>query len=146
VTADLHDAVASAGLPMTAADAPRVLTLPARVLTRVSGGNVRKLRPDQLVEPTGPNLRIGVCPSDVAISGTAHDRVRARASILSRLATTSADLTTTAEARAVGDRIEGLAKQGRAGRLVAGDGIRDGFAARPTLPRPAAGGCVGGRS
>jgi len=130
---DLQDAVASADLPTTAADAPRVLTLPAWVLTRVSGSNVRKLRPDRLVELTGPDLRIGVYPSDIAISGTAHDRTRARAAILSRLATTSAHLTTSAEGQAVEDRIEDLAKEGRAGGPVAGHGMRDVFAAIDAL-------------
>ena len=130
---DLQDAVASADLPTTAADAPRVLTLPAWVLTRVSGSNVRKLRPDRLVELTGPDLRIGVYPSDIAISGTAHDRTRARAAILSRLATTSAHLTTSAEGQAVEDRIEKVAKGGRADGPVAGNGMHDVFAAIDAL-------------
>ncbi len=113
LVADLHDAVASVDLPTTAADAPWVLTLPAWILSRVAGDNVRKLRPDRLVELAGPNLRIGVYPSDIAISGTAHDRTRARAAILSRLATTAAHLTTSAEAQAVEDRIEKVAAKGQ---------------------------------
>ena len=102
---DLQDALASAELPATAADAPWVLTMPAWILTRVSGGNVRKLRPDRLVELTGPGMRIGVYPSDIAISGVTRDRTRARAAIISRLATTSAHLTTSAEAQEVEDRL-----------------------------------------
>jgi hypothetical protein len=126
---DLHAAVASADLPTTARDAPWVLTLPAAILTRVAGSHVRKLRPDRLVELTGPNLRIGVYPSDIAISGTAHDRVRARAAILSRLATTSAHLTTSAEAQAFEDRIEKVAEDGRTGGVVAMEGAQEAFAA-----------------
>ncbi|HEY5435944.1 MAG TPA: hypothetical protein VIK13_11985 [Candidatus Limnocylindrales bacterium] len=133
LVADLHDAVASADLPTTAADANRVLTLPAWVLTRVAGGNVRKLRPDRLVELTGPDLRIGVYPSDIAISGTAHDRTRARAAILSRLATTSAHLTTSAEAQAVEDRLEKVATEGRTAGAMAGGGMRDAIRAVDTL-------------
>jgi hypothetical protein len=106
---DLHDALASAAIPVTAEDAPWVLTLPAQILTRVAGGNVRKLRPDRLMDLNGPGLRIGVYPSDIAISGTTHDRIRARAAIVSRLATTSAHMTTSAEAQAVEDRLERLA-------------------------------------
>jgi hypothetical protein len=64
---DLHDAVASADLPTQRKDAPRVLTLPAWVLTRVAGSNVRKLRPDRRVQggrhpaarPADPHRRMG---------------------------------------------------------------------------------------
>jgi hypothetical protein len=105
VVRDLGDTLAIAGLPATAGDAPWVLTLPARLLTAVAGGNVRKLRPDRLIELSAPTLRIGVYPSDIAISGPTRDRVRARAAILSRLATTAAHLTTSAEAQAVEDQI-----------------------------------------
>ena len=124
---------ASADLPTTVSEAARVLTLPAWVLTRVAGGNVRKLRPDRLMELTGPDLRIGVYPSDIAISGTARDRTRARAAILSRLATTSAHLTTSAEAQAVEDRLEEVATKGRTAGATAGRGMRDAFRAVDTL-------------
>ncbi len=107
---DLHAALAGAGVPTTAQDAPWVLTLPARLLTAVAGENVRGLRPDRLVELNGPDLRIGVYPSDIAISGTDRDRTRARAAILSRLATTSAHLTMSAEAQELEDRLEGVAR------------------------------------
>jgi hypothetical protein len=106
---DLQEALAGADVPATAQDAPWVLTLPARLLTRVAGGNVRKLRPDRLVELRRPDLRIGVYPSDIAISGALRDRTRARAAILSRLATTSAHLTMSAEAQELEDRLEGVA-------------------------------------
>ena len=54
MVADLHDALASAALPTDAEDAPWVLTVPAQLLTRVAGSNVRKLRPDRLMTLTGP--------------------------------------------------------------------------------------------
>jgi hypothetical protein len=125
--ADLSDALASADLPTTAADAPWVLTLPALILTKVAGGNVRSLRPDRLVELTGPGLRIGVYPSDIAIAGDTHARTRARAAIMSRLATTSAHLTTSAEAQAVEDRIEQIAKARRGAGGTAGGRKDDTF-------------------
>ena len=106
---DLQDALVSAGLPVAAKDAPWVLTLPASLLTRVAGDNVRKLRPDRLIELKGPSLRIGLYPSDIAISCTKRERTRARAAILSRLATTTAHLTTSAEAQEVEDRLQRLA-------------------------------------
>ena len=109
MVADLQDALASADLPVAAEDAPWVLTLPARLLTSVAGSNVGKLRPDRVIELKRPGLRIGVYPSDIAISGGARDRTRARAAIVSRLATTSAHLTTSAEAQEVEDRLERLA-------------------------------------
>ena len=110
MVADLQDALASANLPAVAEDAPRVLTAPAWLLTRVAGGSVRKLRPDRLIELNRPELRIGVYPSDIAISGATRDRTRARAAILSRLAMTSAHLTTSAEAQEVEDQLTLLAR------------------------------------
>ena len=109
---DLTDALASAGLHVTVDDAPRVLTLPAWILTRLAGANVRKLRPDRLVELEGRDLRIGVYPSDIAISGKTHSRTRARAAILSRLAATTAHLTTSAEAQKVEDSLKAVATVG----------------------------------
>ena len=109
VVADLEDVLDTAGLEPTAEEAPWVLTMPARLLTAVSGENVRKLRPDRLIELQARNLRIGVYPSDIAISGKTRDRTRARAAILSRLAASAVHLTTSAEAQKVEDQIAKLA-------------------------------------
>ncbi len=114
VVGDLGKAVESAGLEASAEEAPWVLTLPARLLTAVAGSNVRKLRPDRLIELRGPNLRVGVYPSDIAISGTPGERTRARAAVLSRLATTAAHQTTSSEAQALEDEVLQLAESGRA--------------------------------
>lgn len=111
LVADLESVLGSTGLPVEVKDAPRVLSLPALLLTSVAGKNVRKLRPDRLVELHADNLRIGIYPSDLAISGPAHERTRARAAILSRLATSAAYLTTSAEAQAVEDRLARLAER-----------------------------------
>lgn len=108
---DLQAALAAADLPLEAEDAPRILSLPAWILTRVAGGNVRKLRPDRLVELEGPNLRIGVYPSDIAISGPSPEREMARTAVLSRLATTAAWLTTSAESQAIEDRLAALSER-----------------------------------
>ncbi|HYX10922.1 MAG TPA: hypothetical protein VE817_03010, partial [Candidatus Acidoferrum sp.] len=94
MVADVERALAGREVPVTAGDAPWVLTLPSRLLTRVAGENVRKLRPDRLVELSGRNMRIGMYPSDIAISGVARDRVRARAVILGSLPTERVHLTT----------------------------------------------------
>jgi hypothetical protein len=108
VVADLKDALESADLDVKVEEAPWVLTLPARVLSAVAGSNVQKLRPDRLMDLNGKNLRVGLYPSDIAISGATSERTRARAAILSRLATSAAHLTTSEEAQKVEDRLEKL--------------------------------------
>jgi len=108
-------AVDSAGLAAAMREAPRALTVPAWLLTKVAGENVRRLRPDRLLELSGRHLRIGIYPSDIAISGAAGSRTRARAAILSRLVTTDVHLTNSSEAQAVEDRLHGLARSRRDG-------------------------------
>lgn len=120
---DLVHALQVAGLPVEATDAPAVLSLPALILTRVAGPNVGTLRADRLVELDGPNLRIGIYPSDIAISGPAEDRRRARAAIIRRLATAAAHLTTSSEAQAIEDRLERLAERESADPRRAASGI-----------------------
>ena len=109
--ADLQAALADADLEVHAHDAPWVLTLPAQILSRVAGDNIRRLRPDRLVELTARDLRIGLYPAEIAISGSARRRTRARSAIMGRLATTSAHLTTSAEAQAFEDQLGRLAKR-----------------------------------
>ena len=119
VVGDLEQVLDMAGLALTSDEAPWVLTMPARLLTAVSGESVRKLRPDRLMEFSGRDLRIGVYPSDIAISGKTRDLTRARAAILSRLAASAVHLTTSAEAQKVEDEIAKLARSN--GRAGAGD-------------------------
>ena len=119
---DLQHALASADIRLAAKDAPWVLTLPARVLASVAGENVRSLRQDRLIELTGRGMRIDVYPSDIAISGKAPARTRARAAMVSKLATTSAHLTMSAEAQKVEDQLAKLAHPNGAGRPTASKG------------------------
>jgi hypothetical protein len=127
MVADLQDALASADLTVEADDAPWVLTWPAWVLTRVSGDNVRKLRPDRLIALTGSDLMVGLYPSDIAISGAKKEQTRARAALLSRLTTTSAHLTMSAEAQEVEDRLGKLAAASSSPRGVVGSRARSEF-------------------
>jgi len=127
VVADLGLALDSAGLDAKAEEAPWVLTVPARLLTAVSSSNVRKLRPDRLIELRSPDLRVGVYPSDIAISGPVGGRTRARAAILSRLATTAAHQTTSSEAQALEDDILKVAESGRASSGTLGPSARSAF-------------------
>jgi hypothetical protein len=71
----------------------------------------------------GKDLRIGLYPSDIAISGATSERTRARAAILSRLATSAAHLTTSEEAQRIEDRLEKLtaSKTTEGGELRAAD-------------------------
>jgi hypothetical protein len=121
MVADLRDALVNVGFAATAEDAPWVLTLPAQLLTRVAGNNVRQLRPDRLITLSAPDLNVGVYPSDIAISGAAPERTRARAAILSRLTWTAAHLTMSAEGQEIEDELAHLGTAGGAtgGRLAA---------------------------
>lgn len=122
---DLRMALERADLPVQVEEAPPVLSVPGRLLALVADGNVQHLTPDRLVELNGPGLEIGVYPSVIAISGGEHERTRARAVIVSRLATSSVHFTTSAESQAVEDRLEHAAKAPRlaAGELDEIDGI-----------------------
>jgi hypothetical protein len=126
MVADLRDALVDVGFAATPEDAPWVLTLPAQLLTRVAGNNVRQLRPDRLITLSAPDLNVGVYPSDIAISGAAPERTRARAAILSRLTWTAAHLTMSAESQQIEDELAGLGIAGGAtgGRLAADAGAR----------------------
>ena len=126
---DLQEVFSEAGLPVEARDAPAVLSIPAWLLTRIAGPNVRKLRPDRLIELRNLSLRIGVYPSDLAISGPTHERTKARAAVLSGLTTSAAYLTTSAEAQAIEDRLERLGPR----REMAAR--RRDPSSRPDLPR-----------
>ena len=126
MVADLRDALVQVGFAATAEDAPWVLTMPAQLLTRVAGSNVRQLRPDRLITLSAPGLNVGVYPSDIAISGAAPERTRARAAILSRLTWSSAHLTMSAEGQEIEDQLARLGTAGSAtgGRLAANASAR----------------------
>lgn len=106
---DIETALDAAGLDVTSRPAPSVLSVPGELVARAAGGGVRSLLPDQLLNLVGARLEVGVYPSDIVISGPSAERLAARAAIVSRLATTTAHLTTSAEAQAIEDRLEAIA-------------------------------------
>lgn len=106
---DLERALDDAGLEVTRGNAPTVLAMPGRILGKVAGGGVSSLVPDRLIQLTGDGLEIQLHPSDVAIAGDKDHLTRARAAMASRLTSTSAFLTTTAEAQALEERIQHVA-------------------------------------
>src|SRR5256714_6797615 len=110
MVADLEKALDDAGLDVDHGEAPRVLALPGRLLGTIAGRGVKALVPDKLVQLTGPDLEIQLYPSDIAIAGKEPLVTRARAAIASRLASTAAFLTTSAEAEAIEGRLEKLAR------------------------------------
>lgn len=109
VAHDLDEALSAAGLDLAAGAAPSSMSLPARWLAAVAGRTSASLVPDRMVRLRGPDLDVLIYPMDVLISGKSHDVVRARAAIASRLTTSAAHLTVSAEAQAVEDRLRALA-------------------------------------
>jgi hypothetical protein len=106
---DLEQALDQAGLEVTRGTAPTVLAVPGRVLGAVAGSGVRSLVPDRLVQLNGRDLEIQLYPSDVALAGKEAVVNRARAAMASRLASTSAFMTTSAEAQAVEEKLQAIA-------------------------------------
>jgi hypothetical protein len=110
MVADLESALDDAGLDVDHGDAPAILALPGRLLGAIAGAGVRALVPDKLVQLTGRGLEVQLYPSDIAIAGQELLVTRARAAVASRLASTAAFLTTSAEAEAIEARLEKLAR------------------------------------
>jgi hypothetical protein len=117
VAADLDRALTDAGMDLEAGAAPATMSLPAKWLARVAGRTSTSLVPDRMVRLRGADLDILIYPMDVLVSGKGRAVVRARSAIASRLTTSAAHLTVSAEAQAVEDRLTALA--------VGPDGIRD---------------------
>jgi hypothetical protein len=107
---DLEKALRQAGLRVERRPGAAILAVPARLVGRVAGGGVRALVPDELTTLYSPVLEVELYPSDIAISGQKVAVARARAAIASRLTATAAYLTTSKEAQAVEDRLEGIAR------------------------------------
>jgi hypothetical protein len=118
---DLETALDDAGLDVNPTEAPRVLALPGRLLGTIAGAGVRALVPDKLVQLTGRGLEIQLYPSDIAIAGQELLVTRARAAVASRLASTAAFLTTSAEAEAIESRLEKLARSRVGGQPAAAE-------------------------
>ncbi len=109
----IHDALADAGIPLRAA-ARVAAAQPARVGAHASRPAERPATPaDRVVELRGTDVRVGIYPSDVAVSTTAELRTPIRAAILAAMANADAHLTTSAEAQAVEDRLKRITAEAR---------------------------------
>lgn len=110
VADDLDRAVTAAGLDVTPITASAAMSKPAKWLAAVAGPGSRSLVPDRLIQLDGQDLDILIYPMDLLISGKPDLVNRARAAMASRLTTSSAHLTVSAEAQAVEDRLTALAR------------------------------------
>ena len=102
---DLENALSEAGMPTERHDAPRMLAVPGKLLALIAGKDVQDVVPDRLIELRRPDLEVGVYPSDIAISGAIPARTRARATVMTSLATTEVHFTTSAESQKIEDRL-----------------------------------------
>jgi hypothetical protein len=109
VVRDLEQALDDADLDVAPRDAPRVLAVPGRLLASVAGRYFSSLVPDRLQQLTGPGIEVLIHQSDIAISGGKSEVARARAAIASRLTSSAAYRTTSAEAQTIEERLERLA-------------------------------------
>jgi hypothetical protein len=110
VVADLERVIGATGIEVHRRPAPRLLSLPSRMLDAVAGSALGDLVPDRLMLLSGPALEVLVYPSDVAISGRKDEMARARAAIAKELTETPAYMTTSAEAERIEDVISEIAR------------------------------------
>ena len=110
VAADLERALRDAGLEVAPTAAPATMSKPARWLAAVAGTGGGALVPERMIQLDGTDLDILIYPMDVLVSGTPPLVARARAAMASRLTTTAAYQTVSAEAQAVEDRLARLSR------------------------------------
>jgi hypothetical protein len=110
VLVDLEAALDDAGLEVERTRAPRVLSIPPRLLGAVGGPGVRALVPDELAELKRSDLEILVYPSDIALIGAKRSVARGRAAIAARLTFTEAYLTTAKESQEIEQRLMKIAR------------------------------------
>jgi hypothetical protein len=109
VAGDLDRALTDVGFDLDPRPAPATMSLPAKWLAAVAGRTSAALVPDRMLQLRGPDLDILIYPMDILISGKPDAVNRARAAMASRLTTSAAHLTVTAEAQAIEDRLMALA-------------------------------------
>jgi hypothetical protein len=109
LASDLDRAISDAGVDISPRDAPAVMVVPGKLLAAIAGTSVRGLVPDRLVRLVGKDVEVLIYPSDVAISGKPVTTARLQAALASRLTTTKAWLTATAQGQAIEDELARLA-------------------------------------
>jgi hypothetical protein len=110
VAADLEAALQAAGLEVSPRTASAAMSKPAQWLSAVAGAGSTSLVPKRLIQLDGEDLDILIYPMDLLVSGKPELVNRARAAMASRLTTTAAYLTITAEAQGIEDRLATLGR------------------------------------
>ena len=110
VAADLDRALEAAGVEVEPTTAPAAMSKPATWLAAVAGSSASSLVPEKMIQLDGKDIDILIYPMDLLISGKPRLVARARAAMASRLTTSAAHLTVSAEAQAVEDRLAALAR------------------------------------
>jgi hypothetical protein len=110
VAQDLDEAISAAGFNVMPGAAPSSMSKPAKWLMAVAGRGGPILVPDEMIQLRGPEIDVLIYPMDVLISGREEPVNRARSAIASRLTTSAAHLTTSAEAQALEDRLAALVR------------------------------------
>jgi hypothetical protein len=110
VAADLDRALAAAGIEVEPSTAPAAMSRPATWLAAVAGSSASSLVPEKMIQLDGKDIDILIYPMDLLISGKPKLVARARAAMASRLTTSAAHLTVSAEAQAIEDRLSALAR------------------------------------
>jgi hypothetical protein len=118
VLLDVEGVLDGAGLSIAPKPAPRILSLPPRLLEAVAGNALGGLVPDRLMLLSGRDLEVLVYPSDLAISGTAEAMARARAAIASQLTRSPVYLTSSAEAQRIEEEVRSAAAGNGAARGI----------------------------
>ncbi|HVM29246.1 MAG TPA: hypothetical protein VM305_00535 [Candidatus Limnocylindrales bacterium] len=106
VLARIHGVLGQAGMQTTVTPAPKIVSLPPKVLDQAAGKALGALVPDNLMLLSSPELEILVYPSDLAMSGTKQKVAAARAAIVSRLTYAPAYMTGDPAAQAIEDQIQ----------------------------------------
>ena len=109
VATDLRRAVVDAGLEVESRPASAAMSKPAKWIAAVGGRSSSSLVPDRMLQLRGKDIDILIYPMDLLISGKPELLARARAAMASRLTTTAAHLTVSAESQAIEDRLTALA-------------------------------------
>jgi hypothetical protein len=102
----IHGVLAEAGIETLVKPAPRIVSLPPKILDRAAGNALGALVPDKLMLLSSPELEILVYPSDLAMSGTKSRVAAGRAAIVSRLTYAPAYMTGDPTAQAIEDQIQ----------------------------------------
>ena len=102
----LEDVIRAAGRSVERRSAPRLLSLPPKLLAGVAGRRMGSLVPDRMMLLVGPELEVLVYPSDLSISGTRTAVAEARSAIAAELTHAPAYLAPSPVARPIEDDLD----------------------------------------